>query len=230
MLLPAALMLSVAACGFDAVDANAPRQPAPPLALAAPKPVTVMPTAMDKLRGMAPPQGIQTSRLFDEKLSDDNARLDRLEHAVQGLRTDVDTLAPTVVGMEEAKLAPPPPPAPVLMPVVPAAGQVTAFRFADHADKTRVVLDLSAPCACAAKLDNKGKQLVVSLPSLDWAGAKTWDADSAKLVSGYHVVNGVLYVDMMYPAQIKAMEVLKPSKDSDHYRFMVDLVSPSVHK
>jgi len=54
---------------------------------------------MDTFRALAPPDGLKFTPLFNENISDTNARIKRLEDAVQTIRNDVDTLAPTMVRM-----------------------------------------------------------------------------------------------------------------------------------
>ncbi len=54
---------------------------------------------MDTLRALAPPDGLSFTPLFNQPLSSDSARITRLEHAVQTLSDDINTMAPTVVRM-----------------------------------------------------------------------------------------------------------------------------------
>jgi len=45
---------------------------------------------------MAPPRGMNTNNLFSQNLRGDDARLDRLERAVQDMRNDFDTVRPSI--------------------------------------------------------------------------------------------------------------------------------------
>lgn len=90
-----------------------------------------------RLQAMQPPQGMTPNRLFDRHLGDSDARLNRLENAVQGLRNDVDFLAPAVlrlvtiekdlqnlIGQIEVLLEPGQSPAPAPAAAVPATDPV----------------------------------------------------------------------------------------------------------
>lgn len=362
-----ALVFLVSACSLDGQDLTIKRAAPPPSAekIKAAESIAALPTAMDTFRALAPPEGLKFVPLFSEPVSDTNARLKRLEDAVQTMRNDFDTVVPTMVrmvaiekdikvlvaqlqtltdqgqvpaepapavesdtlppeatggatipgedvakGTEPAKaatakagpdaasslvtpeaaskgelppedaaspsstapvdlkapvkpaaaptpapvvLAPTVKPAPVKTPPPPAKPEVKAdtktetpatpplpnpsalgnamdVRIADHANKTRVVLDITVPMAATAKLENNGKTLVIPLSQLNWLGKKSWDADSAELISGYHIEEGNLYVDLMYASQIKTQSVLTPGGDNKNYRWVIDLFSPEVHK
>ena len=338
--------------------------------------MAAMPTPMDTFRALAPPEGLRFTPLFSDPVEDANARMKRLEDAVQTIRNDLDTVVPTMVrmvaiekdikglvaqlqtltdqsqgiaspttdvtpeelpppanggtkipgegqakGTEPAKAStakagpaapsslvtpeaaskgelPPegaaspsskapvdikkpqakntvpvpaapaadkakkpavpapavvaPAPAPAVTPaakpeVKPEAkpeikaeaapapagstiGDVSAIRIADHPDKTRVVLEMTAKAGEGAKIENNGKTLVIPLSQVNWLGKKSWDADSAQLISGYHIEGGNLYVDLMYASQIKSLEFLSPGAENKNYRLVIDLFSPEVHK
>jgi hypothetical protein len=109
-------------------------------------------------------------------------------------------------------------------------GDVIGVRIADHPDKTRLVLDMTVKNAGAVKLENDGKTLVIDVSQMNWTGSKSWEANSAQLISGWHVGGGNLYVDLMYASQIKTQSVLAPAGSSKNYRLVVDLFSAEVHK
>jgi len=113
----------------------------------------------------------------------------------------------------------------------PVIGKVINIRFGDHSNKTRIVLDMTAKLNidALARLENNGKTLIIDLSQMNWLRKKSWDADTAQLVSGYHMEEGNLYVDLMYSSQIKTRKVLSPSRESKNYRFIIDLFSPEVH-
>ncbi|MFH1159069.1 MAG: hypothetical protein V1721_09380 [Pseudomonadota bacterium] len=114
----------------------------------------------------------------------------------------------------------------------PALGDALDIRFGDHTGKTRVVLDMTAKIDidALARLENNGRTLVIDLSQMNWLGKKSWDADTAQLVSGYHMAGGNLTVDLMYASQIRSREVLSPNGDSKNYRLIIDLFSPEVHR
>jgi hypothetical protein len=116
-------------------------------------------------------------------------------------------------------------------PTGPTIGDAKDIRIADYPDKTRVVVDMTAaPDGATARIENNGRTLVIPLPKLNWLGPKTWDAETAQLISGYHVEEGNLYVDLMYASQIKYQNVLKPGGANKDHRLVIDLFSPEVHK
>ena len=106
-------------------------------------------------------------------------------------------------------------------------GAVKAVRIADHADKTRIVLDMTGDVKYTATLDPK--VLTIELPGLDFAAAKSWDAMTADLVAGYRYENGKLLIDVLYPSEIKSQSVLAPNGETKNYRLVIDLYSKHVH-
>jgi len=223
-----------------------------------PEKVAATPSALDTLRALSPPEGLKFTPLFGEP-ADNPARIKRLEGAVQGIRNDLDTVVPAVVHMvvmerdnrvlavqqqglpAEAPALPGPQAAPAPAPAVekkmdapppaaPAIGDVKRIRIADHADKTRIVLDMTVKHDGTARLEKNGRQLVVPLSRLNWLGLKSFDAESAELISGYRVADGNLYVELMYAAQIKAQDVVPPGGAMNDYRTVIDLFSSDVHK
>src|ERR1700722_15012736 len=90
------LLFTVAACSYDNKDTGRSTTAAPPVKQ---ETIAPIPTAMDTFRALAPPDGLKFTPLFNENISDTNARIKRLEDAVQTIRNDVDTLAPTMVRM-----------------------------------------------------------------------------------------------------------------------------------
>jgi hypothetical protein len=231
LFLCAALLLAVSACSLDsrAVGAGRMSPPPGPEKNKPPETMTVKPSAMDKFRALAPPEGFKLTPLFSEKINDPDARLTRLEDAVQGVRNDLDTVVPAMAGMISIK-AEPVNAETAPKPAAAVTGTVRAVRIADHPDKTRMVLDMTANLAATAKIENNGKTLVIPLPQMNWPGKQSWEADSAQLISGYHVKDGSLYVDLMYPSQIKTMEVLRPGAVNKNYRLVIDLFSSELHK
>jgi hypothetical protein len=58
-----------------------------------------IPTPMETFRALAPEQGLKITPLFTAPVSDEAARIARVENAVQGMRNDFDTIMPTMVRM-----------------------------------------------------------------------------------------------------------------------------------
>ena len=58
-----------------------------------------IPTPMETFRSLAPQQGLKITPLFNAPVSDEGARIARVENAVQGMRNDFDTIMPTMVRM-----------------------------------------------------------------------------------------------------------------------------------
>jgi hypothetical protein len=82
----------------------------------------------------------------------------------------------------------------------------------------------------AARIENNGKTLVIDLSKMKWLGKQFWEADSAQLISGWHIEQGNLYIDLMYASEISVQKVLTPSDVNKNYRLMIDLKSPEVHQ
>lgn len=111
----------------------------------------------------------------------------------------------------------------------PTVGSVAEVRIGDHADKTRIVLDATTSENITAAMANDGMQLVIDLPQMAWAGKPSWSANVAALVSGWTYRDGKLYVDLLYPATIKAQQALEGNASS-MARIVIDLFSPDVHR
>ncbi len=75
-------------------DANAK-----PVEPAKPETIAPIPTPMETFRSLAPPEGLKVAPLFAEPVKDPEARVARVEKAVQDLRNDFDTVMPAMVRM-----------------------------------------------------------------------------------------------------------------------------------
>ncbi|MDD9899561.1 MAG: hypothetical protein OXT65_01115 [Alphaproteobacteria bacterium] len=106
---------------------------------------------------------------------------------------------------------------------------IVSVRVGDHADKTRIVVEVTVNTRSVASLVDNGKTLIVDIPESDWSQINTYIADSGKLVSAYSVKNGKLHVDLLYPSKITTREMLAPN-GAPHYRLMIDLHSSYVHQ
>jgi hypothetical protein len=61
--------------------------------------IAPLPTPMETFRALAPPTGLTIKPLFAGPVPDTDARMKRLEDSVQALRTDFDTVVPSLVRM-----------------------------------------------------------------------------------------------------------------------------------
>jgi len=59
--------------------------------------VTPPPTSIDTLKTLVKPNGLNTKRLFVERLDDPELRMQRVENSVQKVRDDLDTVSPSIV-------------------------------------------------------------------------------------------------------------------------------------
>jgi len=59
--------------------------------------IAPIPTPMEVFKSLAPSEGLKLTPLFTTPLSDTDARIKRLEDAVQSVRNDFDTIMPTMV-------------------------------------------------------------------------------------------------------------------------------------
>jgi hypothetical protein len=80
-----------------------------------------------------------------------------------------------------------------LQTLEPAAGvadlptNVSGFRFGNHPDKTRMVMDLSGPVQYTIKYDEAGNTLLIDLPQTAWNVQENEMIKSGKLISAYRV-------------------------------------------
>lgn len=81
------------------VSESLPALQSPPGSEERPAPIgtTGTPRTPDGLPALQPPRGLNNSQLFEQKLSDPDLRISRLENAVQELRNDFDKMAPSII-------------------------------------------------------------------------------------------------------------------------------------
>lgn len=77
-------------------DASAPKAAD---AIAPLETIAPIPTPMETFRALAPEQGLKITPLFVSPVSDESARIKRVEDAVQGMHNDFETIMPTMVRM-----------------------------------------------------------------------------------------------------------------------------------
>lgn len=100
----AALGIALSACSFSG---NESRTPPPPIAKSKaafgpqlpPAEEKAEPSAMEVFKALAPPEGMKFTPLFAESLGSTDARVNRLENAVQNIKNDFDTIMPAMVRM-----------------------------------------------------------------------------------------------------------------------------------
>lgn len=101
-------------------------------------------------------------------------------------------------------------------------GAVSGIRVGDHADKTRIVLDMTSEIDFTINLTNGDRTLAVDLPRMDMTRLNTAPPGSDDLVSGYRLETNRLLIDLKYPASVLAQDLLMPD-GSPYYRLVIDL-------
>lgn len=138
------------------------------------------------------------------------------------------TAPPVPVPVPEAT---PPPPAPepkAAPPTTTDAGtpSVVDLRIGEHADKTRLVLDLNANASFAADLDNNEHILVIELPDAGWSAAQQQTFDKSPLLKGYTVESGgkgsMLILQLRKASGILAQQKLE-GETGKGQRIVIDL-------
>ncbi len=109
----------------------------------------------------------------------------------------------------------------------PTGLQATSLRFGEHADKTRIVIDLNGPVTYRHDLDNGEKLLVIELEKSGWSGATSQSAASP-LVQSWSTQKmedgGTrLIVVLRRDTTVLQHSLLKPDGAQAHYRLMLDL-------
>ena len=126
-------------------------------------------------------------------------------------------------------------PTPIVKPAVSAARpaassvpEVSALRFGQHGEKTRLVLDLSAPAVFTQDLDNAEKILIVEIKGAAWKMSSPAPvAVKSPVVASYLVQTAELggqrlVLQLKKPVRVVASTSLKPSGDRGN-RILIDL-------
>lgn len=103
--------------------------------------------------------------------------------------------------------------------VEPSAGQaaVTNVRLGEHANKTRIVLDLNAPAQFTYLLQKEGRELVIDLPGTGWsAAAQQVLGGNHPLVKSYSTYPSkaggtTLAVELSKPVKLTMSSALAPN-------------------
>jgi len=128
--------------------------------------------------------------------------------------------------------ASPPPPAKVSSggsQAPSASGPVTVdkLRLGEHADKTRIVFDVSGPATYRYDLDNAEKLLVVELPQAGWADATQGSPGKSPVLASYTVTpmdggGSRVIMQLKKDTSVVYETVIKPN-GYDDYRIVIDL-------
>lgn len=103
---------------------------------------------------------------------------------------------------------------------------VLAVRIGEHPQKTRLVLDLSAPVESSYRLAAGGNSVTIDLPGVTWKAPPGAGERVGSLVSGYTFQagegGGRLTIQAAGPVDVVAMKSLTPSGGRGH-RLFIDL-------
>lgn len=105
---------------------------------------------------------------------------------------------------------------------------VTALRLGEHADKTRMVFDISGAVTFRTDLDNGEKLLVIEIEGAGWSAAATKTMTSP-LIQSYstQALDGGkgtrIIMVLKRDSSIISQSVLKPDGANPNYRLMIDL-------
>ncbi len=248
--------------------------------------------AMETLKVIAPPKGLNTKRLFGQDIPDTDLRVTRVENEVQRLRDDFDLVSPSITRLvavekdmrdlmaqletlidaeeqveqdpiamqmqndanmpmsvtggndnmsildraeasvtgrtvqpQQINQSPP--------PQLATDSTISAVRFGEHRDKTRVVMDINTPTQYQARLQNGGTTLVVTLPTSAWSAQRRWNSPTSPLVRSYQVqtlANGGHEVSFNLNAasNIELNRIFPPVSNRGH-RIVIDLFNSDIH-
>jgi N-acetylmuramoyl-L-alanine amidase len=128
----------------------------------------------------------------------------------------------------ESPPARPPPETAIPPPATPAGLVATGLRLGEHADKTRIVIDVTGSVTYRHDLDNSEKFLVIELDNAGWSGVtnqvlssplvQSWSTQALENGKGTRIIlvlsraTDVIYEDL-----------LPPESGSSNYRLVIDL-------
>lgn len=145
----------------------------------------------------------------------------------------VPTSQPTPLSKPPATKAKPIKAAPKTKPTRPTQkydGTVgVGLRVADHADKTRIVIDLNNKTPYTIDLDNNEKILIVELPNAKWIGNKTHKFVTSPVLDKLDVetINGgsgsLIIFALKKPTKVLQQNILGADKKHPHNRIYFDL-------
>lgn len=125
------------------------------------------------------------------------------------------------------------PPAPVQQ-TAPGTPVIRGLRLGEHADKTRIVMDVSGPVTYTRDIDNMEKLLVVEMPEASLDGirdgtfksplVKSWSAQPLETGKGVRII-----LVLSSEAGVIYDHLLGPSPDNPNHRLIIDLKSGAIH-
>jgi hypothetical protein len=214
--------------------------------------------------------GLKTNTLFSEKLSNDDARFDRLENTVGTIHQDLAELKPSIKRlvsverdlqdlmmqldallnekhitprrMEPAEITPPQTTTNITAKPVKTVQQqarkplpqidsskatIQSLRLADHAGKTRLVIETTQNMKYSASLDQNENLLILSFDKGDIAFDPSDLSKKSKLVNAVTTTsegNGLLIIiELAKTSDLIQQGRIKPNKDSAYHRIFIDL-------
>lgn len=109
----------------------------------------------------------------------------------------------------------------------PASLRATSLRLGEHADKTRIVIDLSGPVTYRHDLDNDEKILVIEMEKAAWSGPASQNVSSPLVQSwSTQAMEGGgtrLILVLKHDTSVMQASLLKPEGANTQFRLMVDL-------
>lgn len=114
------------------------------------------------------------------------------------------------------------------------ASIIQGIRLGEHAEKTRVVIDISGPVTYTKDIDNMEKLLVIELPEASLDGVddgifksplvKSWSAQPLESGKGVRII-----LVLSSEASVIYDHLLGPAPDNPNHRLIIDLKSSAVH-
>lgn len=142
------------------------------------------------------------------------------------------------VPLQKAQPPPQPPPVAAEKPAEKKAApspvaitgptQVTGVRIGEHADKTRMVLDLSGPAKYSYDLDNVEKLLVLEIPDAGWKGPTQWKAGKSPVLDSWNATpldggKGSRMIIQLKDAASVIYETTLAASGQESFRIVIDL-------
>ncbi len=106
---------------------------------------------------------------------------------------------------------------------------LTKFRYGEHSDYTRLVIDASGRTSYATDLDPSGEILKITLPKSVWTGAMSKNYGSNPIIESYTAQTNantgetLLYVSFKKPVKIVNQGALT-SDSAPRYRIFIDIM------
>lgn len=214
--------------------------------------------------------GLKTNTLFSEKLTNDDARFDRLENTVETIYQDLTELKPSIKRLvsverdmqdlmmqldalinekhvtprrtEPTEITPPITTTKVTAKPVKAVEKkdqkplsridsskaiIQSLRLADHADKTRLVIETTQNMEYSASLDQNENLLTLSFDKGKVGFNPVGLSKKSKLVNAITTTaeeNGsLIIIELSDSSDLIQQGRIKPNKDNAYHRIFIDL-------